>query len=217
MRFKFNLFALLYMIGPLVVIPYLAYSNNNWYLLFGILFSWFASFTTFHPRLRGFIFLFTVLCIGIWFTIGFNVHQYTAFFFFCSLGGYLCAQIAEHYDQTSKRGTLGNDAELKKHLEKNPEYLKDKMQKWADENPDKQLTFDVIDALARGRTITESDLAQTTINELTERALRNYYTKNPKVLEDKITKWRKQNPDKELTNDIIDALAKNKKGTLREE
>ena len=217
MRFIFKLFALLYMIGPLVVIPYLAHSNNNWYLLFGILFSWFASFTTFHSKLRGFIFLFTLLCIGIWFSIGFNIHQYITFFFFCSLAGYLCAQIAEHYDQSSKRGTLGNDAELKRRLEKNPEYLKDKMRKWTEENPDKELTFDVIDALARGRTITESDLAHTTLNELTERSLKNHYTKNPKVLEEKIAIWRSQNPDKEPTNEIIDALAKNKKGTLREE
>lgn len=217
MKFMFNLFAFLYMAAPLIIVPYWAYLNDNCYLLFGILFSWFASYTTFSPRLRGFIFLFTMLCLGFWLMIGFSIHQYITFFFFCSLGGYLFAQIAEQYDQDSKRGTLENDAELKEHLEKNTEYLKERTQKWKVENPNKEMTFEVLDALARGRTISESDYAGTTLTELTDRAVKNYYAKNPKLLENKIAKWRIQNPGKEVTEEIIDALAKNKKGTLSDE
>lgn len=99
MRIMFNLFAFLYMVAPLIVVPYWAYSNSNGYLLFGILFSWFASFTTFKPKLKKFIIIFTMLCIGFWLKSGFSIHQYITFFFFCSLGGYLFAQIAEEYNQ----------------------------------------------------------------------------------------------------------------------
>lgn len=99
MRMMFNLFALLYMAGPLIFVPYWSYTNSNGYLLIGIFFSWFASFTTFKPKLKKFIFIFTILCIGYWLKSGFNIHQYITFFFFCSLSGYIFAQIAEEYNK----------------------------------------------------------------------------------------------------------------------
>lgn len=217
LKFMFNLFAFLYIVAPLIVVPYWSYSNNNWYLLFGILFSWFASYTTFQPRLRSFILLFAMFCLGVWIRTGFSIHQYITFFFFCSLGGYLFAQIAEQYDQESKRGTLENDEERIEHLEKNPEYLMTQTQRWKEENPDKEMTFDVLDALATGRIIRESDYNGIPLNALIDGYAKEFYVKNPQLLQDKITKWRKQNPDKEVIDEIIDALAKNKKGTLLNE
>jgi hypothetical protein len=196
------------MVGPLLFVPYWAYSNDNWYLLFGILFSWFASYTTFSPRLRSFIFLFTMLCVGVWFKTGFSIHQYITFFFFCSLGGYLLAQIAEQYDQEGKRGTLENDEEMMQHLKSNPNYLTEQMTKWKEENPEREMTFGVIDALARGREIKESDYEGTTTKDIAEKVMNDYYKKNPKALEDKITKWKTQNPNAEITNDIIKELKK---------
>lgn len=114
MKFMFKFFRFLYMIAPLVAIPYWAYSNDNWYLLFGIPFSYFGSYSSYTPRLKSFIFLFTIVCIGVWIGIGFSIHQYITFFFFCSLWGYLIAKIAEEYDQQSKNGNLENNAVLKK-------------------------------------------------------------------------------------------------------
>gem|GEM_PF-2280798 len=151
MKVMFKIFVFLYMVVPLIVIPYWAYTNDNWYLLFGILFSYFASYTSFSKRLRGFIFLFLMLCIGFWIKSGFSINQYLTFFFFCSLWGYIMTQIAEQYDQQSKRATLENDAELSKFLDDNPEYLQQKMKKWQEENPGKEFTFDVIDFLAKGK------------------------------------------------------------------
>lgn len=150
MTFMFNLFAFLYIVAPLIVIPYWAYSNSNGYLLFGILFSWFSSYTSFQRRQK-ILFLFQIICIGFWIKSGFSIHQYITFFFFCSLWGYLSAQIAEGYDQLSKRGTLENDAERLEFHEKNPNHLKEKLEKWREQNPDKQLTYDVIDALAKDK------------------------------------------------------------------
>lgn len=144
MKFMFNLFAMLYMVAPLIIVPYWAYSNDNWYLLFGILFSWFASFTSVSRKLKSFIFLFTMLCIGSWLRSGFSIHQYITFFFFCSLGGYLFAQIAEEYDQESKRGTMENDSEFQEFYEKNLKYVTLEMEKWKTENPNKELTEPIL-------------------------------------------------------------------------
>ena len=97
MKLLLNLFAFLYMAGPLVIIPFLAYLEGNYYLLFGIPFSYFASYTVVSGKLKGFIYLFTLLCIGFWIASGFSIYQYITFFFFCSLGGYLLAAIADSY------------------------------------------------------------------------------------------------------------------------
>lgn len=102
MRSLFNFFALLYMIGPLVIIPCWAYSNGNYYLLFGILFSWLGSYASLNKSLKGFIFVFQLICIGFWIKSEFSIHQYITFFFFCTLGGYLTAQIADEYERQSK-------------------------------------------------------------------------------------------------------------------
>lgn len=128
MRTMFKWFAFLYMFAPLIAVPYWAYSNDNWYLLFGIPFSYFGSYTSFSPRLRSFIFLFTILCIGVWIATGFSIHQYITFFFFCSLWGYLIAKIAEEYDQQSKKGTLNNDQEMLKHFSEIKKKMKQRLQ-----------------------------------------------------------------------------------------
>jgi hypothetical protein len=139
------------MFAPLIAVPCWAYSNDNWYLLFGIPFSYFGSYTSFSPRLRSFILLFTILCIGIWIKTGFSVHQYITLFFFCSLWGYLMARIAEKYDQQSKEGTLDNDQEILKHLSKNKDIIDAKILEHIKENPDKKLTYDEIDKIVRGQ------------------------------------------------------------------
>src|SRR5436305_11809385 len=41
------------------------------------------------------IFLFMLVCIGVWIRSGFSIHQYVTFFFFCALWGYILFQMAE--------------------------------------------------------------------------------------------------------------------------
>lgn len=89
----FNLFVLLYIVGPLILIPLWAYRERNAWLLIGIPISYLGSFSAaFNSKL---IFLFLMLCIGVWFKAGFSFHQYITFFFFCALFGYLFFQLAE--------------------------------------------------------------------------------------------------------------------------
>jgi hypothetical protein len=106
MKYMSKLFFVLYVFAPLIAIPYWAYSNNNWYLLFAIAFSYFGSYSAFSPRIKSFIFIFQMLCVGVWIGEGFSIHQYITFFFLCSLWGYLTAKIAEEYDKQKTKKFL---------------------------------------------------------------------------------------------------------------
>jgi len=89
----FNIFVVFYTIAPLILIPIWAYHERNAWLLVGIPVSYIASYSAAaHSKL---IFLFLMLCIGVWLKAGFSFHQYITFFFFCSLWGYLFFQLAE--------------------------------------------------------------------------------------------------------------------------
>jgi len=89
----FNLFVLLYMLAPLILIPIWAYHERNAWLLIGIPVSYIASYSAAaHSKL---IFLFLMLCLGVWFGAGFSFHKYITFFFFCALFGYMCFEWAE--------------------------------------------------------------------------------------------------------------------------
>jgi len=89
----FNIFVLLYTLVPLILIPIWAYHERNAWLLIGIPVSYIASYSAAaHSKL---IFLFFVLCIGVWLKAGFSFHQFITFFFSCALFGYLCFAWAE--------------------------------------------------------------------------------------------------------------------------
>jgi hypothetical protein len=89
----FNIFVLLYSFAPLILIPIWAYHERNAWLLVGIAVSYIASYSA--AARSKLIFLFLLLCIGVWLKAGFNFHQYITFFFFCALCGYLFFQLAE--------------------------------------------------------------------------------------------------------------------------
>lgn len=91
-----NFFVFLYSISPLIVIPCLAYKEQNWYILFGILFCYLGvAIAAYKSSLLTLAILF---CIGFWIKDGFNIHQYVTLFFFCMLGGFVFFKMADQYD-----------------------------------------------------------------------------------------------------------------------
>jgi hypothetical protein len=88
----FGIFVLLYSLAPLILVPIWAYHERNAWLLVGIPVSYIASYSAaVNSKL---VFLFLMLCVGVWLWNGFSFHQYITFFFFCSLWGYLFYQFA---------------------------------------------------------------------------------------------------------------------------
>lgn len=89
----FSIFVVLYTIAPLLVVSVWAYHERNAWFLIGIPVSYIASYSA--AARSKLIFLFQMLCIGVWLKAGFSFHQYITFFFFCSLWGYLFFRLAE--------------------------------------------------------------------------------------------------------------------------
>ena len=93
----FTIFVLLYMVAPPVFLSLLAYHYQDWRLLFGIIISFFASYSAAN-HLRIFptlFFLLLCLCIGVWLRLGFSIHQYITIYLFSALWGYMLFKIAD--------------------------------------------------------------------------------------------------------------------------
>lgn len=106
----FHIFTLLYMLAPLVVIPVWAYYVGTWWLLLGIPVTYFAVFLA--ASKSKLIYLFTCLCIGVWFKLGFSIHQYITFHFLCATWGHIFFACAEESQNTEGLQALVNDADL---------------------------------------------------------------------------------------------------------
>lgn len=92
-KFIFYFFMYGYMIGPLILVPLIAYKYENWYLLFGILFSYLSTFlTTINIKNTwGVVLLFF---IWYWFKNGFHLDDYLTFFYVCYFWGGIFYQFA---------------------------------------------------------------------------------------------------------------------------
>ncbi|HEY2857004.1 MAG TPA: hypothetical protein VGJ21_01145 [Terracidiphilus sp.] len=87
----FNIVAALYLVVPLLIVPFWAYHESNWWLLVGI-----PVASLIAPQLRSISFggLFVLACIVSWAIRG--VHSYFTFFSLCLLWGYMFFHVAEN-------------------------------------------------------------------------------------------------------------------------
>lgn len=97
-KYIFYFFMIAYMIMPIIVIPIISLWVGNWWLLFGILISYLASGMASFKKL-GLLFAYTIFCIVVWVRIGFNIHQYITFFFFCAWWGYMMFSWADGVEE----------------------------------------------------------------------------------------------------------------------
>jgi hypothetical protein len=108
----FNLLALLYMVAPLLFVSGWALYERDWWLLIGVPVSYAGTYSA--ARRSKIIFLFMLLCIGIWIRIGFSTHRwwYVTFFFFCALWGYWLFQMAEEAQNAYATQSLVENPDL---------------------------------------------------------------------------------------------------------
>jgi hypothetical protein len=103
-RAFFTVFFLLYLIAPILVIPFWAYQERNWWLLLGIIVA-----SLIAPQLaqlkRSYIGgLFFLASLIFLFTKG--LHSYYTFFSLCAFSSYLFFRLAEAVQASSARQTL---------------------------------------------------------------------------------------------------------------
>ena len=115
----FTIFVMLYMAVPIIAIPLLAYHADNWWLLFGIPFSYlFTYFATWaNNKYSGkwksnMIYYFLIFCIVYWIRNGFHFYDYATFFFFCSLWGTFFFKVADQVQFDYALQLLKEDTKL---------------------------------------------------------------------------------------------------------
>jgi hypothetical protein len=199
------------MFTPLIAVPFWAYSNADWFLLIGIPFAYFGSYSTFSLSLKNFIFLFAFLCIVVWIAWGFSIDQYITSFFFCSLWGYLTALVAQEYEQKKNRRALKYYKAPRESLNRNPDYLQERIRRWTEYNPDKALTWWIIDGLAKGIITPETDYSGRAKSQPIDSSLYDYDIKTPQVLTAKIAEWKRQNPGKQVSETMIETLVRKRR------
>lgn len=104
----FNFFVVFYWLSPLIVVPIGAYFADNWWLLFGVLFSYLGSMTA-SMKL---IFAPILYCIGEAISRHWHFKDYDDFFILCMLWGYFWTKIAEAYQQEGAKFDLMSKPEL---------------------------------------------------------------------------------------------------------
>jgi hypothetical protein len=111
----FNVLAMLYLLGPAVLVPLWPYHEGNWWLLIGIIVSWVATAATANSAsavLRGKTVgsALLLVCLGLWLLKG--IHNYFTFFSLCAVWGCVLFQMAEESQQEYARQSLLESPEL---------------------------------------------------------------------------------------------------------
>src|SRR5665647_1770952 len=92
-KVAFYLFKLGYMYGSLILIPIIAYKYHNWYLLFGILFSYWGTYIAFSKK-NGILIVPIIFLCWFWFSHGFHLDNYGIFFCLSFIFGHMFCGIA---------------------------------------------------------------------------------------------------------------------------
>lgn len=126
-----------YFIAPLIVVPYIAYKQDNWYILFGIAFCYIGVYAG--KAMPSVFYLILCLCIGFWFKAGFDIHQYITLFFFCMLGGFFFSTLADEYEKlvTKQDGKFTKEMKGSNELR---QQIAQKILKYKEDNPKKDIT-----------------------------------------------------------------------------
>jgi hypothetical protein len=89
---RFATILFLYILVPIIIIPYLSFKFGNLFGLFGILFYYMGLIIA---RFRHWIFLPIpiIFCLWYWFTYGFGIRDYVTIYFVCMMVAVLFQQI----------------------------------------------------------------------------------------------------------------------------
>ena len=133
-----TIISLLLQIGTLIIVTIIAFIFHNWWLLFGIFFSY-GGATIYNTKVRYLILiLITTAYLVYWNNKGFDVHQLVSFYFVCFIFGFIMMMLYKligYGDNLSRAmiaaaGNLDAKAKIEKDIEEG-------MKKWRDENKPK--------------------------------------------------------------------------------
>ena len=98
MKFKLFVFFLLYILVPVIIIPYLCVKTGNWYGLFGILL-YYAGLIISKFKQWIFIPIPLFFCMWYWYTYGFGVRDFVTIYLVCLLSGVFLSELNSSYNR----------------------------------------------------------------------------------------------------------------------
>ncbi len=144
MKSRLVSFFLLYILIPLIVIPFLSLKTGNWYGLFGILF-YYAGLLIVQFNQWLFFPIPLFFCCWYWYTYGFGVRDYVTLFFICFVTGAVIFKIKKQYARWVHKiipeDEQSEDYNMK--LEKMEQMIK----KYKEDHPGEKVTHEVIDKI----------------------------------------------------------------------
>ena len=106
----FNGLCMLYMIAPLVLVPFWAYHESNWWLLIGIVVASLVSPQLAQRKGHSIGGFFLLAIVFFWYMGG--IHSYYTFFSVCALWGYMFSQMAEEAQREYAMQSLIENSDL---------------------------------------------------------------------------------------------------------
>lgn len=107
--FYFCLFG--YMIAPVILVPLVSYKYDNWYLLFGIAFSYFSTYLAIRKKQWQWAAPTLFMC-WYWYKTGFHFDDYINFFWLCLLWGGWMYSLAVGYEEEFAKVAILKDPDL---------------------------------------------------------------------------------------------------------
>lgn len=91
----------IYFISTIILIPLFSYLFDNYWLLFGIIFSYLGTIVKNNQIGKGF-FIIIIIIIIYWFENGFDFSDQVTFFWFSFLFGSICQSFRKVYDELAQ-------------------------------------------------------------------------------------------------------------------
>lgn len=144
MKFKLLVFFLLYILVPVIVIPYLCFKTGNWYGLFGILL-YYAGLAI--SKFRQWIFLPIPLffCLWYWYTYGFGIRDYVTIYLVCLMAGVFLNELNKSYNRFVNKilpeqlHNMDYDSKV--------EELNKRLEQYRKNHPNEKITQDLVEKI----------------------------------------------------------------------
>lgn len=144
MRSKLISFFLLYILVPLIIIPYLSSKSGNWFGLFGIGFYYIGFFIA---RFKQWIFFPIPLffCLWYWYTYGFGLRDYVTIYLFCMSAGMIIYLLYDEYNKYIHR-VIPEQEQSSEYNDKLVE-MEQMIEKYRKDHPGEKITQEIIDRI----------------------------------------------------------------------
>ena len=114
----FYTFLFSYMIAPIILVPIIAFNFDDWYLLLGIMFSYFSTYLAI--RKKSWQWAAPLLyMLWYWYSNGFHLNDYINFYWLCLFWGGLTYSLAIGYEDEFAKSAILSDPNLFNKLSQN--------------------------------------------------------------------------------------------------